>query len=115
MIVYSLASDAELKVSVRGLVAGVKDVMVGCVSLKSSSFLLPLTIIAIDHCYSWSWWWSSYVMQAWSETEDKFYSFFHSFIMEIYIAPLQGYYSEALPIPALLKRTVLGLEYNVSE
>ena len=31
----------------------------------------------------------------------------HSFIMEIYIAPLQGYYSEALPTLARLKRRVL--------
>src|SRR6218665_2092000 len=32
----------------------------------------------------------------------------HSFITEIYIAPLQGYYSEALPTLAPLKRRVLG-------
>jgi len=31
----------------------------------------------------------------------------YSFITENYIAPLQGYYSEALPIPERLKRTVL--------
>jgi len=31
----------------------------------------------------------------------------HSFIMEICIAPLQGYYSEALPTLAWLKRRVL--------
>jgi len=37
-------------------------------------------------------------------------SFIHSFITEIYIAPLQGYYSEALPTPARLKRRVLRLE-----
>jgi len=30
--------------------------------------------------------------------------------MEIYIAPLQGYYSESLPILALPKRTVFTLE-----
>ena len=34
----------------------------------------------------------------------------HSFITEIYIAPLQGYYSEALPTLARLKRRVLRLE-----
>ena len=31
--------------------------------------------------------------------------FIHSFITEIYIAPLQGYYSEALPTLARLKRS----------
>ena len=34
----------------------------------------------------------------------------YSFIMEIYTAPLQGYYSEALPTLARLKRRVLRLE-----
>src|SRR6218665_3775187 len=34
----------------------------------------------------------------------------HSFITEIYIAPLQGYYSEALPNLARLKRRVLRQE-----
>src|SRR6218665_2506261 len=34
----------------------------------------------------------------------------YSFITEIYIAPLQGYYSEALPTLARLKRRVLRLE-----
>ena len=34
----------------------------------------------------------------------------NSFITEIYIAPLQGYYSEALPTLARLKRRVLKLE-----
>jgi len=34
----------------------------------------------------------------------------HSFITEIYIEPLQGYYSEALPTLARLKRRVLRLE-----
>ena len=34
----------------------------------------------------------------------------HSFITEIYIAPLQGYYSEAFPTLARLKRTILRLE-----
>ena len=33
----------------------------------------------------------------------------HSFIMWIYIAPLQGYYSEMLPTLAWLKRAVLWL------
>src|SRR6218665_2525280 len=41
--------------------------------------------------------------------------FIHSFITEIYIAPLQGHYSEALPTLARLKRSVLRLEKNVSE
>jgi len=36
--------------------------------------------------------------------------FHSSFITEIYIAPLQGYYSEALPTLAWLKRRVLRLE-----
>jgi len=36
--------------------------------------------------------------------------FIRSFITEIYIAPLQGYYSEALQISAQLKRTVFRLE-----
>ena len=36
--------------------------------------------------------------------------FIHTFITEIYIAPLQGYYSEALPTLARLKRRVLRLE-----
>ena len=40
--------------------------------------------------------------------------FIHSFITWIYIAPLQGYYSEALPTLARLKGTVLRLEYNAS-
>jgi len=35
---------------------------------------------------------------------------YDSFITEIYIAPLQGYYSEALPTLARLKRRVLRLE-----
>src|SRR6218665_1158727 len=39
----------------------------------------------------------------------------HSFITENYIAPLQGYYSEARLTLARLKRRVLRLEYNVSE
>src|SRR6218665_481157 len=39
-------------------------------------------------------------------------SFIHSFITEIYIAPLQGHYSEALPTLARLKRRVLRLECN---
>ena len=34
----------------------------------------------------------------------------HSFITEMYIAPLQGYYSEALPTVARLRRRVLRLE-----
>src|SRR6218665_3506628 len=38
----------------------------------------------------------------------------HSFITEIYIAPLQGCYSEALPTLARLKRIVFRLEWNVS-
>src|SRR6218665_4149116 len=38
-----------------------------------------------------------------------------SFITKIYIAPLQGYYSEALPILAKLKRTIFRVEWNVSE
>ena len=37
------------------------------------------------------------------------HSFIHSFITEIYIAPLQGYYSEAFPNLARLKRTILRL------
>src|SRR6218665_3529240 len=41
-------------------------------------------------------------------------AFIHSFITKIYIAPLQGYYSEALQILARLKRRVLRLEQNVS-
>jgi len=40
---------------------------------------------------------------------------FHSFITEIYIAPPQSYYSEALPKLARLKRAVFRLEYKVSE
>ena len=40
----------------------------------------------------------------------RWLSFIHSFITEIYIAPLQGYYSEALPTLARLKRSVLRLE-----
>ena len=35
--------------------------------------------------------------------------------MKIYIAPLQGYYSEAFPILARLKRITFRLEWNVSE
>jgi len=34
--------------------------------------------------------------------------FIHSFITEIYIAPLQGYYSEALPTFARLKEEFGG-------
>lgn len=37
MIDCSLASDAELKVSVRGLTAGIKEIMVGCVVLCQTS------------------------------------------------------------------------------
>src|ERR1700733_8687828 len=37
---------------------------------------------------------------------------FHFHLMDIYIAPLQGIYSEALPTPAWRKRTVLRLERN---
>jgi len=36
------------------------------------------------------------------------YLFIHSFILNIYIAPLQENYSEALPTPARLKRVVLS-------
>ena len=36
-------------------------------------------------------------------------SFIHSFIQFISIAPLQGYYSEALPTLARLKGTVLRI------
>src|SRR6218665_1075363 len=46
---------------------------------------------------------------------SEYVSFIHSFITEIYIAPLQGYYSEALPTLARLRRRVLRLEQNVSE
>jgi len=35
--------------------------------------------------------------------------------MEIYIAPLQSYYSEALPIPARPKRTELYISRTLSE
>ena len=35
-------------------------------------------------------------------------TYIHSFITKIYIAPLQGYYSEALPTLARLKRRVLS-------
>src|SRR6218665_2398803 len=35
-------------------------------------------------------------------------TFIHSFILNIYIAPLQDNYSEALPTPARLKRAVLS-------
>ena len=38
------------------------------------------------------------------------YVFIHSHITEIYIAPLQSYYSEALPTIARLKRRVFRLE-----
>jgi len=41
-------------------------------------------------------------------------SFSHSFITEIYIAPVKGYYSEALPTLARLKRAVFRPEQNVS-
>src|SRR6218665_3641880 len=34
------------------------------------------------------------------------YAFIHSFILNIYIAPLLGSYSEVPPMPALLKGTV---------
>jgi len=43
------------------------------------------------------------------------HSFIHSFITEIYITPLQGYYSEAPPTLARLKGRVLRLEWNASE
>jgi len=33
----------------------------------------------------------------------------HSLITEIYIAPFQGYYSEALPIPALCQLSDLRI------
>jgi len=38
------------------------------------------------------------------------HSFIHSFISNIYIAPLQESYSKALPTPARLKRAVLRWE-----
>jgi len=41
--------------------------------------------------------------------------FIHSFVTWIYIAPLQGYYSEALPTLAWLKTAVLRVEYNASK
>src|SRR6218665_3409367 len=44
-------------------------------------------------------------------THTHAHAFIHSlFITEIYIAPLQGYYSEALPTLARLNRRVLRLE-----
>jgi len=39
--------------------------------------------------------------------------FIHSFITEIYIVSFQGYYSEALPILAHLKKRVLRPEWRV--
>src|ERR1043165_7033420 len=39
----------------------------------------------------------------------------HSFISNIYIAPLQENYSEALPTPARPKRAVLMCEKNIGE
>src|SRR6218665_1235292 len=45
-----------------------------------------------------------------SPIQHNHYHFIHSFITEIYIAPLQGYYSEALPTLARLKRRVLRVE-----
>ena len=41
-------------------------------------------------------------------TSPAFIHSFITFITEIYIAPLQGYYSEALPTLARLKRRVLA-------
>src|SRR6218665_1763319 len=51
-----------------------------------------------------------------THTHTHTHTFIHSlFITEIYIAPLQGYYSEALPTLAQLNRRILRLEQNVSE
>ena len=43
------------------------------------------------------------------------HSFIHSFILNIYIAPLQENYSEALPTPARLKRAVLVEKKNAGD
>jgi len=43
------------------------------------------------------------------------FEFIHSFITEIYIAPLQGNYSEELPTLARLKRTVLNVGHLISK
>ena len=45
----------------------------------------------------------------------RIHSLIHSFISNIYIAPLQENYSEALPTPARLKRAVLGWEKNAGD
>ena len=41
--------------------------------------------------------------------------FIHSFILNIYVAPLQENYSEALPTPARSNKAVLRWEKNAGE
>jgi len=57
-----------------------------------------------------------FLFDCWAHiSELSVFKFIHSFIIRIYIAPLLGYYSEALPTPARLKRAVLRVEQNAPE
>jgi len=59
--------------------------------------------IVIHECRELEKDWMSSTKGSWDEGDPWM-------ITEIYIAPLQGYYSGALPILAQLKRTVFRLE-----
>ena len=54
-------------------------------------------------------------MKNYALLQSNYFRSIHSFIMEIYIAPLQGYYSEALPTLARLKRRVNRLGTKLPE
>ena len=45
-------------------------------------------------------------------TKNEILNYMYSFIMSIYIAPLHGDYSEALPIPVRTKGQFLDEMYN---
>jgi len=73
----------------------------------------PLFIIhQIDIIVSVS---GSNLIQSFREVANQSTIFIYSFILNIYIAPLQENYSEALPTPARLKRAVSSWEKNAGD
>src|SRR6218665_4190328 len=56
-----------------------------------------------------------HIIYSCTHTKIHTYMFIHSFILNIYIAPLQENYSEALPTPARSNKAVLRREKNAGE
>ena len=71
---------------------------------------MPVVMLQLDNSHEQSYYKDT--MTQHSQTEEEVNSFIHSRISfihsRIYIAPLQGKYSEVLPTPARSKRTVLN-------